>query len=101
MHLDEALLDTDGRIADAAWRQAVSADMSIGVCHCGEPVWADVVEVFFGRRSYTITCFSGHEAVVPATRVVREPTREVVPALGEDARALEARRLGERELVSA
>ena len=106
MRIADALLDSDGRIADVTWAAARSANDPVGECHpeCGALVYAEPTDRAFGRRFFVASCTNGHEAVIPATRVVRAPTASVLmPSKAVSAAMMAAARerdlaiLGERE----
>lgn len=82
MRIADALLDADGRISEVLWVTARTGDQPVGRCHCTAAVFAGPTDAAWGRRFFTAVCLSGHEAVIPAARVVRAPTATVLIGVG-------------------
>lgn len=119
MHLDDALLDAEGRIDPGQWRAAAREGRPVGECdeHGCRIYPGETSRDFYGRIDYTAVCTGtrgtgirshGHEAVVPAGRVVRDPN--VMPLFGvwqhessvlDAARERDAAILGEHDRVPA
>lgn len=74
MRIADHMLDGAGRIDEQRWASARVTTEPIGRCHCGADVYAEATDGAFGRRFLTAVCARDHEAVIPATRVVRAPT---------------------------
>jgi hypothetical protein len=114
MRIADELLDGDGRIDEGKWTTARALEEPVGRCHwpvrdhvgeqvrdCGAAMYALASDGAFGRRFHNVACRAGHEAVIPATRVVRAPTRLVGVGVVSDvlmdaARERDAAILGER-----
>jgi len=106
MHLDDALLTTEGRVDPQLWAAARRLGHTIGDC-AQHHVRVTAGEIdrgdFYGRVSYTVVCPGGHDAAVPAGRIVRNPTALPIygvwsAELAEAARARDAAILGEHDL---
>lgn len=103
MRIADEFLDADGRIEPEAWADARSDDAAVGVCECGQDVFAGPTDRPWGSRGptyYTAACAGGHDTAVPVHRVVRKPGSRILvgvsDALIEAARERDAAILGER-----
>jgi hypothetical protein len=108
MHLDDALLTAEGRIDPQRWMVAATGAPVLTIGDCPQHrrrVTAGEVSRDYHRKVafYSVVCPAGHENVVPAGRVVRDPLSMPIfgvwanEALAHAARERDAAILGEHD----
>jgi hypothetical protein len=90
VQIADELIDVDGRVDELLWAARRAAGDPVGLCHCNGQAYAEETDMAWGRRFFTASCHNGHEAVIPATRVVRRPTTRILVGVGISDALIEA-----------